>query len=366
MFRAHLNQILVTALAFSAVTVFAQTSVKTPPTPSLAPVSPTAQPSITDPAQILAIAAQVNGLVGPDVKPWHLRLTYETFDNEGKQKSAGTFEEWWASEKKHKSKYVFQGAFQTDYTTENGLFRSGSQDSLGDTTMRIEGDLLQPIPASFDNYSFDLRERTLGQAHLRCIFLHRLGGDTLSVPFMPGTYCLDANKPTLRVKTSADGVHQAIFNHLLPFQDHYLASDIRIMKSGKPLLTIVVEKIESLSTIEPIDFTPPADAIHPLLPKLVEILPGDLSVTLLHAVSPEYPPVARTMGLEGTVVVQAIIGKDGHTRNSHAVSGPKLLQKAALDAVNGYLYRPILFNGQPVELTTTVNVTFKLAAPHQY
>jgi periplasmic protein TonB len=42
------------------------------------------------------------------------------------------------------------------------------------------------------------------------------------------------------------------------------------------------------------------------------------------------------------------------------VSGPTLLQRAAVDAVTSWLYRPYLLNGEPVEVETTVNVVFKL------
>src|ERR1700731_459606 len=125
--------------------------------------------------------------------------------------------------------------------------------------MRIHGDLLEPIPTSFQNYNFDVTDRTLGPVHVQCIAMHPLGENAPPVAVRPGTYCLDANKASLRVKVSADGVYHASYNHLVAFQDHYLATDIRIMKSGKPLLTINVEKIENLA-VEDNDFTPPADA----------------------------------------------------------------------------------------------------------
>jgi len=81
---------------------------------------------------------------------------------------------------------------------------------------------------------------------------------------------------------------------------------------------------------------------------------------LIHRVVPQYPVIPREMHLEGTVVLQAVISKSGTIENLHVVSGPALLQQAALDAVAQWRYKPYLLNGQPVEVETTVNVEFRL------
>jgi periplasmic protein TonB len=81
---------------------------------------------------------------------------------------------------------------------------------------------------------------------------------------------------------------------------------------------------------------------------------------LFHKVIPEYPPIPRTMRIEGTVVLQATISKSGTIENLRVVSGPAMLQQAALDAVKQWQYKPYLLNGEPVEVETTVNVEFKL------
>jgi len=81
---------------------------------------------------------------------------------------------------------------------------------------------------------------------------------------------------------------------------------------------------------------------------------------LLRQVNPQYPPQARQERVEGTVVLQAVIGKDGSVRNLNIVSGPSLLTKAAMEAVKQWRYRPFALNGEPVEADTQINVNFKL------
>jgi protein TonB len=81
---------------------------------------------------------------------------------------------------------------------------------------------------------------------------------------------------------------------------------------------------------------------------------------LVHRTIPVYPPVARAAGLEGTVVLQATISRAGTIENLRVVSGPLMLQNAAMSAVREWRYRPYMLSGEPVEVETTVNVIFKL------
>jgi len=81
---------------------------------------------------------------------------------------------------------------------------------------------------------------------------------------------------------------------------------------------------------------------------------------LIRKTIPPYPIIARVARIEGTVVLQATISTTGTIENLRAVSGPPMLQQAALDAVQTWRYRPYLLNGQPVEVETTVNVVFRL------
>jgi protein TonB len=74
---------------------------------------------------------------------------------------------------------------------------------------------------------------------------------------------------------------------------------------------------------------------------------------------PEYPAVARLARVQGSVVLHAIIGKDGTVQQLQVVSGNPLLAGPALNAVRDWRYRPYLVDGQAVEVETTVTVNFK-------
>ena len=92
----------------------------------------------------------------------------------------------------------------------------------------------------------------------------------------------------------------------------------------------------------------------------VHMSTGVMAGQLLEPIQPEYPMIARLSRAEGTVVVQAVISKSGRIESARVVSGPPVLQAAALQAVRAARYRPFLLNGLPTEVETTVSITFRL------
>jgi TonB family protein len=87
---------------------------------------------------------------------------------------------------------------------------------------------------------------------------------------------------------------------------------------------------------------------------------GVMAANVLTKVTPVYPPEAKEAKIEGAVVLKAVIGKDGLVNNLQVVSGPKELRRSALDSVRQWKYKPYLLNGEPMEVETTVTVTYSL------
>ena len=126
----------------------------------------------------------------------------------------------------------------------------------------------------------------------------------------------------------------------------------------------------SVATMEPANTIPGGigTAFRPQPPpkvvsdtKTTVRLPSALAAGLLLLKPlPHYPELAKAMRAEGTVVLAATISRNGAIANLRVVSGPSVLQQAALDAVSQWRYRPYLLNNQPVDVETTVNVIFTL------
>jgi periplasmic protein TonB len=101
-------------------------------------------------------------------------------------------------------------------------------------------------------------------------------------------------------------------------------------------------------------------SVREAIPQKRQVSSGVMEGMLVHKVVPTYPAIAREIRLSGTVVLEATIARSGAIANLRVVSGPALLQQAALLAVAEWRYRPYLLNGQPVEVETTINVQFTL------
>ncbi len=100
---------------------------------------------------------------------------------------------------------------------------------------------------------------------------------------------------------------------------------------------------------------PPKEA-----PKRVRVGGNVQQAKMIRMVQPVYPQIAKTAHIQGTVILHAIIAKDGTVQELQYVSGPPLLMRAAMDAVKQWRYQPTLLNGEPVEVDTTISVIFTL------
>jgi periplasmic protein TonB len=78
-------------------------------------------------------------------------------------------------------------------------------------------------------------------------------------------------------------------------------------------------------------------------------------------VKPNYPLLARQMKVQGSVILQALIGKDGIIQNLRVVSGPHILAGAAEDAVRQWKFKPHMVGGEAVETQAKITVNFTIS-----
>lgn len=98
----------------------------------------------------------------------------------------------------------------------------------------------------------------------------------------------------------------------------------------------------------------------PPSPMRVQIAPTESLSLLLKQVPPVYPEAAREAKIEGSVVLNVVIRKDGNVGELSVVSGNPMLVQAAIDAVKQWVYRPYYRGGQPMDVETLVVVEFSL------
>ena len=104
--------------------------------------------------------------------------------------------------------------------------------------------------------------------------------------------------------------------------------------------------------------------------KVVKVIPSDgtrmklggtvAAARIIKKLSPVYPPLARQTRIQGTVRLHVILSKDGSVQQLEVLSGHPLLVQSAMDAVRQWKYQPMLLNGEPVEVDTTIDVIYSL------
>jgi TonB family protein len=89
-------------------------------------------------------------------------------------------------------------------------------------------------------------------------------------------------------------------------------------------------------------------------------VPADVMAKLVsHRVDPDYPEAARPANLQGVIVLDVVVGRDGSMLDMHALNGPDVLAEAAMEALRWWRFEPYRVDGQPVVVETTVAMEFK-------
>lgn len=105
---------------------------------------------------------------------------------------------------------------------------------------------------------------------------------------------------------------------------------------------------------------------RPIMPVAPAVVTHPISVShmnegdLVHKILPTYPPLARVARLQGQVVLQAVISKQGTIENLRVLAGHPMLVPAAIEAVRQWRYRPYILNNEPVGVETQITVNFSL------
>jgi len=309
-----------------------------------------------DSAALMSVAQKLNGLAGDGLRPRHLKVSYQTFDDKTHSHDSGVYEEWWIAANKYKRTYTSSTFSQTDFGTDHGLFRIGNQNWPGPLELMVQLALLDPIPAvlNFQGIRLESKRRSINKANLQCV---TLTGDWIFL--VANGYCFDSDKPIVRYISAFGDRSGTMYNSIVSFGGHFVARDITVTEGGKPQLIIHLELLEGVAAVNGSDFTPPAEAVQ-VSSSNVSLPQSTMRALLLRQVPPHYPVNAKTSHVQGTVVLQIKVGKDGHAAAAHAISGPSALQKEAADAVLNWEYRPFLISGEPIDVESEVHIVFTL------
>lgn len=324
-----------------------------------------------DPRAMLAAAAPFYDFSDPSLKPWHMRVGYQLYDENGKPAEKGAFDYWWASPTIYRATWTRSGSSYTVWHTADG---KESEESIGNRLeffeRQLESALLTPLPAAEEvdsgKYRLDRQIQSVGKMKLRCVMVvpkMQPQGPVQAVSGIPlglfPTYCFDPDTPALRMVFSWGSVAE-VFNRFAKVQGRYLPQEAQFFEAGHPILTASMELVT--------DLDPSDSALKPAPDAQVRGKPGRVPVDekiingyLIKKTPPVYPADAKEAHAAGTVEIRAIIGTDGMVHEMQIVKAPwPSLVASAMWAVSQWQYKPYLLNGQPVEVETTIKVIYKL------
>lgn len=338
-------------LIFAVRNAAAQSAVSLPPDPStLVPVTDSiarSTPMPHSPADILELASAMNGLDVPSTKPWHVKLTWDEFDEDGDNVHSGTLEEFYVNPRKYRRTYTGDTLNQTDVATESGLYRDGDQRWPGPVELQVRSEVLQPLSLALRdqrNIRLDKIDWRVGASKLPCVVLRRTDMTVSDNGLQK--FCFDPGTVLLRY-IKGRGWDETTCNNFVLFQDRYVPVDVEVTQAGKAFLKIHVEEVEPIAQAADSLFNPPTGSKGPIAGRIS--LPsatfGDY--VLSRAIS------AFPRGVHGRVTVNIVVGKDGRVIQAEAVDGPAELRAAAVEAIRKYQFRPFLVLDQPVEVESS-------------
>jgi TonB family protein len=304
-------------------------------------------------------AAVLNSIDDAAMKPWHLKLSFQLFDDKGKPTEKGTIEEWWADPSSHKTVYTSPSYSNTDIQTKDGFYRKESLSPVPHLLQLILLDLIHPMPSEREiaEAKPDLQEHEFGKTKMDCIMLAQA---IKNLPHSPlglfPTYCFDHDQDSLRV--SFDFGSQTITrNRLGMFQDREVGVDQTLSSGSINAITAHLDNLEVLPVVES-DMIPPAE-FKKINPKLIMVSSGVAQGLRIKSVPPIYPENSRNSRIAGAVILRGLIGSDGRIHSLKVISTPDPdLAIAAITAVRQWTYKPYLLNGAAVDMDTQITVNF--------
>jgi TonB family protein len=314
-----------------------------------------------DPAALLErlrTADSESALDTPGLKPWHLKLAIQIFDEKGEPADQGTVEEWWSSPEHDRREYKSNTYSATELRTGDKLYRTKAASSPPYYLELLREQAVHPIPkyAGEAEGKPELRKQPFGKVQLECIMLSQ---PLSQFGFLPlglfPTYCFDVGKNSLRVSVDF-GSQLVIRNVVGTFQGKKVATKVDLMSDG---VERAASETVNLQTLLSPDVEPGADELEEKSLDAVKVSGGVMAGMILSRKNPIYPESAKRNHISGVVILHAIIGSDGRIHSLKLVSAPDPdLAISAIAAVRSWTYKPYTLMGIPTDVETTINVNY--------
>lgn len=307
----------------------------------------------------LESAKTLSALDVPDLRPWHLKLAVQLFDEKGKQTDQGTIEEWWSAPGTDRREYKISAYSATEIRNSGKLYRTKGTASPPYFLELLRQQSIHPTPEENDiiDSTPELRKHSFGKIALDCIMLSQ---PIKQIPTLPlglfPTYCFDPGQDVL-VASFEFGNQTIVRNGLGLFQGKKVATKLSVLSEKAIVASSQLVALAS-GPMPAAEFDPSIEEAEQSL-ATEKVGSGVVAGNLVARPDPIYPQSAKDRHISGTVILRAIIGTDGHIHSLKLVSAPDTdLAISAIAAVRKWTYKPYLLLGKPTDVETTINVNY--------
>ena len=325
--------------------------------------APKPAPDLSDPVQVLQTAVARNDIDAEGMSPWELKATVHLFDSKGNPTETLGLDMIWGGTREQKQVWTRQGASDVVLVMNpDGSYRSGSSSPLPDLVQMAVRTVVHPLPSTSEAKDDDLtlQQQKFGHTPFNCLInrppppLQAGFPGRVVLMSRPTLYCFDDR--TLNYRFTMDNGVGLEATTTKQFQDRNYAAQAKVLAGNVVRASIHVDSVETIPQPDHELFVPDDDAIAQQPGRRATgapLKPGKL----LHRVEPVIPPAL--LGTPAKVVVDAVIGKDGHVRSVKPEGQPNPeLASAVTDAVKQWVYEPFTRDGKAVETKTTMAFTF--------
>jgi TonB family protein len=281
-------------------------------------------------------------------EPFLVKVEYQLYDLAGNPGVKGTAEEQWGDiENPHVSIESSSLKFDGLESPEKSIIENTRENYL--VHQALHG-IVRPFSAPMPKKDFVMDEfqQNFGEGPIDCFALARPGTRNAATP----SYCTDVDGRLTIL--AGNGPFVLRRSDLRKFRDHWVPMDIALTYGGKTALTVHVLEFDTLQANRT------TKAVSAIAKDRSMTIPGDvIAAQILKKPEPKFPSKAKVAHIGGTVVLTAVITKEGKIAGLDVVSSPDpLLSKSATDAVQQWTYKPYLLNGQPTLVHTSISVNY--------
>jgi TonB family protein len=313
--------------------------------------------------------------------PFDLAMTFQTYGMDGTPAETGTVEEWWGAPGSRRVE-VHMAGLNEDGSAPEGAAPALVRDAY--LVRQLLDAAVNPVPPA-PMASRVLATRNgepvadtkmtgtqaigelttesvkFGKVKLDCT-APKLSSKEMDMNAILATMCVEPQTMDVLILEGLGGRETVVRAATGKFRDTFVALNLCVVYLGRDAIT---GKLTTMKTLDPATLAvklPEALAPKVSGPENARVAGGVIAGNRISFVEPEYPEMAKMQHLSGSVLLGAVIGKDGAIRSLVPLaSTDRMFTNSATEAVRRWKYRPYLLNGEPTEVDTTITVNFALS-----